>query len=157
MSRLSLSVLPLSVPSLARGVRVLAARVGGSRLAAVVMSRCRRSVPALASAALVSARALAPQFFAFGRPLSLGRVAGVASVRSFHAAGRRGRRIASADFYPAGVACGGGALSRAVSQGGRSAGAVTFASSCAFGRQRPNPAFERDACRQAGSRPSTLR
>jgi hypothetical protein len=44
----------------------------------------------------------------FGRPLSLGRAAGVALVRRVSSSARRGRRIASADFHSTGVACGGG-------------------------------------------------
>ena len=104
------AVVPVSgcraVPSLALAVRALVARVLCFRLASggpfvapaflPVSPPQASAVPGCHGAAL-----------AFGRPLSLGRAAGVALVRRFSSSARRGRRIASADFHSTGVACGG--------------------------------------------------
>ncbi len=101
-----------AVPSLLLAVRAAAARVLCFRLAS--------GGPFVAPAVLPVSR---PQASAspgsngyaatLGRPLSLGRAAGVALVRRVSSSARRGRRVASADFHSTGVACGvGGFVSR---------------------------------------------
>jgi hypothetical protein len=110
MSILALPHLPPFALALASGTRALRACVCRSRLAAVVLSRGSRVVPVVPCAALVLRCLLAPQFFAFCRPLSLGRVGGVGLSRRSRSVARRGSRRLLSALAPAAVACGGGAL-----------------------------------------------
>jgi len=100
------------VPAVALAVRAAAARVLCFRLASggpVVASAFVPVLPPQASAC-PGGRGFA---FSFGRPLSLGRAAGVTLVRRVSSSARRGCRIASADFHSTGVACSvGGIASR---------------------------------------------
>ncbi len=95
------------VPSLALAVCAAAARALCFRLASGGPFVAPAHVPVSRPSALVVPGG---QGYAasLGRPLSLGRAGGVALVRRVSSSARRGRRIASADFYSTGVACGGG-------------------------------------------------
>ncbi len=105
------------------------------------MSRNYSLLPFRSPTASACACALAFTGVAFGRPLSLGRVAGGASVRGVLTSARRGRRLASADFSPAAVACGGGSSSLSAVRCGAFRGALTSAlpSWLAAVSARPNP------------------
>ena len=105
------------------------------------MSRNYSPSPTFPPTASASARALAFTAHAFGRPLSLGRVAGVASVCGFHASARRGRRLASAKSSLAAVACGSGSSSLSAVRCGAFRGALTLVlpSWLAAASARPNP------------------
>ena len=87
--------------------RAALAYVGGFRYAPGLMSRIHLSPLTFTPSAPASVCA-APSAAAFVPPLLRSRVAGVASVRGVVASARRGRRLASADFSPAAVACGSG-------------------------------------------------
>ena len=94
------------VPSVPLAVCALVARVSCFRLASVGPFVVPALVPALPPQASASPGSNG-YAAALGRPLSLGRAAGVALVRRVSSSARRGRRIASADFHSTGVACGG--------------------------------------------------
>ena len=114
------SALPLS-PLLSRAAL---ASVAGFQYAFGVMSRNYSLSPGLRLKASASG-GCARYPFSFGRPLSLGRGQGVGQVGRFLASARRGRRIASADFSPAAVACGRGRSSLSPVRGGGFRGALT--------------------------------
>ncbi len=131
------SALPPS-PPLSRTALAYAFRF---RYAGGVMSRNYSPSPTFPPTASASVRALAFSGVAFGRPLSLGRVAGVASVCGFRASARRGRRLASADSSPATVACGRSLSSLSAVRCGAFRGALTLVlpSWLAAASARPNP------------------
>ncbi len=138
---LTFGVSPSAVPLSPLLSRAALACVGRVRYAVGLMSRNYSLLPLRSPTASASARALAFSGVAFGRPLSLGRLVGVASVCGFRASARRGRRLASADFSPMAVACGPGSSSLSPAQCGAFRGALTSAlpSWLAAASARPNP------------------
>ncbi len=112
------------------------------------MSRNYSLLPVLPPHASASG-GCAPLAFSFGRPLPLGRVTGGASACGVHASPRRGRRLASADFSPAAVACSGGASSLSSVRCGAFRGALTLVhpSWSVAVSARPNSSVNTDAAR----------
>ena len=124
------------IPSVALAVRAAAARVLCFRLASGGPIEAPALVPVLPPQAS-ACPGTHGSAFTFGRPLSLGRAAGVALAGRVPSSARRGCRIASADFHSTGVACGVGGF---VSRLHRGSSALALArSACALRAQPRGP------------------
>jgi hypothetical protein len=134
---------PSAVPPSPLQFRSAFAVISRFRYAVGLMSRKYSPSPTFLPKASASA-GCAPLAFSFGRPLPLRRVPGVGQVRRFFAAARRGRRLASADFSPSAVACGGGASSLSAVRCSAFRVALTLAlrSLSVAASARPNPAVD---------------